>query len=189
MPPFVAVYDACVLYPAPLRSLLMYLALTNLFRARWTNAIHEEWMRSVVRDYPDITQSKVERVRDLMNAAVPDALVIGYEGLIQTLSLPDPDDRHVLAAAIQAGASVIVTRNLADFPADILASHGVEAQHPDDFVVALLDVEPDAVCAAVKAQRESLRNPPKTVEELLAILEAQGLPQFVARLRPFAAVL
>lgn len=84
---------------------------------------------------------------------------------------------------------MIVTRNLADFPVEILAAHGVGAQHPDDFVVALPEAEPDAVCAAVKAQRESLRNPPKTVEELLAILEAQGLPQFVARLRPFAAVL
>lgn len=96
MPPFVAVYDACVLYPAPLRSLLLYLALTGLFRARWTDAIYVEWMRSVVRDCPDITHAMVERVRDLMNTAVPDALVAGYEGLIPTLSLPDPDDRHVL---------------------------------------------------------------------------------------------
>jgi hypothetical protein len=122
-------------------------------------------------------------------AASPDGLVTGYEDLIQSLSLPDPDDRHVLAAAIRTGASVIMTRNLADFPSGILAAHGVEAQHPDDFVVALLDLEPDAVCAAVKAQRESLRNPPKTAEELLATLEAQGLTQAVARLRQFATTL
>lgn len=82
---FTAVYDACMLYPAPLRSLLMYLALTGLIRARWTDAIHEEWMRNVVRDYPDITREKAERVRDLMNAHVRDCLVTGYEDLIPAL--------------------------------------------------------------------------------------------------------
>lgn len=187
--PPVAVYDACVLYPAPLRSLLLYLALTGLFRARWTNAIHEEWMRSVVRDYPDISRVKAERVRDLMNAAVPDALVTGYEDLVPSLTLPDPDDRHVLAAAIRAGANVIVTANLADFPAGVLAGYGIEARHPDAFVARLLDLAPETVCAAIKAQRESLRNPPKTVGEFLITLEAQGLVQSVARLRAFAEVL
>jgi hypothetical protein len=187
--PFIAVYDACVLYPAPLRSLLVYLALAGLFRARWTDAIHEEWMRSVLRDYPDVTRAKAERVRELMNAAVPDCLVTGYENLIPSLSLPDPEDRHVLAAAIRAGASVLVTANLKDFPADVLSAHGIEAMHPDDFVVSLLDLDADAVCAAVRAQRESLRNPPKTAEELLVTLETQGLTQAVARLRAFAAVL
>ena len=113
---FTVIYDACMLYPAPLRSLLMYLALTDLFRARWTNDIHEEWMRSVRKGYPDITQPQAERVRDLMNAHVRDCLVTGYEFLIPRLTLPDPDDRHVLAAAIRAGADLIVTANLSDFP-------------------------------------------------------------------------
>lgn len=117
---FTALYDACVLYPAPLRSLLMYLAMTDLLRARWTDAIHEEWMRNVQNDYPDITRQKAERIRDLMNAHAHDCLVTGYEDLIEALVLPDPNDRHVLAAAIRAGADVIVTSNLADFPAGIL---------------------------------------------------------------------
>jgi hypothetical protein len=60
-----AILDACVLYPAPLRSLLMYLAMTDLFQAKWTDAIHEEWMRNVQTDYPDITRGQLERVRDL----------------------------------------------------------------------------------------------------------------------------
>lgn len=81
--------DACVLYPAPLRSLFMYLAMTDLFRARWTEAIHEEWMRNVQKDYPDISRAKVERVRDLMNAHVRDCLVEGYEALIPSLRLPE----------------------------------------------------------------------------------------------------
>jgi hypothetical protein len=88
---FTAVYDACVLYPAPLRSLLMYLAMTDLFRARWTEAIHEEWMRNVQKDYPDITREKAEHIRDLMDAHVCDCLVTGYEGLIPALTLPDAD--------------------------------------------------------------------------------------------------
>lgn len=124
-----------------------------------------------------------------MNEAVRDCLVTGHEFLIDALALPDPDDRHVLAAAIRAGAGVIVTFNLADFPRETLARFDIEAQHPDDFLVGLLDLAPGAVCSAVKAQRESLRNPPKTAAELLDTLEAQGLTQAVARLRQFATLL
>lgn len=180
------VYDACVLYPAPLRSLLMYLALTDLFRAKWTDAIHEEWMRNVRKDYPDITQAQVERIRDLMNGHVRDCLVTGYEDLIETLELPDPDDRHVLAAAIRAGADVIVTTNLADFPGEVLARYAIEAQHPDEFIMHLLDLAPDLVCSAAKKQRESLKRPPMTVEQYLASLERHGLARTVAALRQFA---
>ena len=120
-----------------------------------------------------------------MNEAVRDCLVSGYEDLIDSLSLPDPDDRHVLAAAIRSGADVIVTYNLKDFPAAPLARFDVEALHPDDFLVSLFDLAPGLVCTAVKRQREGLRNPPKTAEELLATLENQGLTQAVARLRQF----
>ena len=97
------VYDACVLYPAPLRSLLMYLAMTGLYRARWTNDIHEEWMRNVQRDYPDVTRQQAERIRDLMNAHIVDCLVTGYETLIPSLALPDPDaslERQGLAQTV-----------------------------------------------------------------------------------------
>lgn len=186
---FTVIYDACVLYPAPLRSLLMYLALTDLFRARWTNDIHEEWMRSVRKDYSDITQAQVERVRGLMNAHVRDCLVTGYEFLIPTLTLPDPDDRHVLAAAIRVGANLIVTANLADFPESELNKYGIEVQHPDDFIMYLLDLAPQAVCSAAKHQRESLKNPPMSVDEYLASLERQGLAQTVSALRQFAELI
>lgn len=106
------VYDACVLYPAPLRSFLLYLAMTGLYRARWTNDIHEEWMRSVQRDYPDVTRRQAEKIRDLMNAHVADCLVTGYEAIVPSLALPDSDDRHVLAAAICCEADIILTFNL-----------------------------------------------------------------------------
>lgn len=181
-----AVLDACVLYPAPLRSFLMYLAVADVFRAKWTETIHAEWMRSVCHNHPDISQEKVERIRELMNAHVRDCLVTGYEWLIPELHLPDPDDRHVLAAAIHAGAGVIVTANLADFPSDALRPHGIEAQHPDNFILGLLGVDPHGVCEAARRQRESLKNPPLSVEAYLASLERQGIGQTVAALRGFA---
>jgi hypothetical protein len=187
--PVTAVYDANILYPAPLRDLFIRIAQAGLVRARWTETIHEEWMRNVLKDNPHVSAERLARTGTLMNEAVRDCLVTGYEDLIASLSLPDPDDRHVLAAAIRAGADIIVTYNLTDFPAETLARFDIEAQHPDDFLVGLLNVAPGVVCAAVKRQRESLQNPPKTAEELLATLESQGLTQAVARLRQFIDML
>jgi predicted nucleic acid-binding protein len=181
--PITTLYDACVLYPAPLRDLLMWLALTDVFRARWTDAIHEEWMQSLLKDRPDLPRARVERTRDRMNAYVRDCLVTEYEDLIEALTLPDPDDRHVLAAAIRAHADVIVTYNLDDYPRDILQGYRIEAQHPDEFVSRLLDVAPSTVYWAVRQQRENLKNPPRTAEQLLETLERQRLVQTVARLR------
>lgn len=187
--PVTAVYDANVLYPAPLRDLFIRLAQAGLVRARWTEAIHEEWVRNVLADNPSLSAERLTRTRTLMNEAVRDCLVTGYEDLVESLTLPDPDDRHVLAAAIRANAEVIVTFNLKDFPATALASYNIEAQHPDEFLVSLFDAAPGPVCGAVKRQREGLRNPPKTAEELLATLENQGLVQTVSRLRQFADLL
>ena len=187
--PVTAVYDANILYPAPLRDLFIRIAQAGLVRARWTEAIHDEWIRNVIENNPHLSPERLARTRNLMNEAVRDCLVTGFEDLIESLSLPDPDDRHVLAAAIRTGAAVIVTCNLSDFPAETLARFDIEAQHPDDFLVSLLDLAPGAICAAVKCQRESLRNPPKTTQELLDTLESQGLTQTVARLRQFAAML
>src|SRR5215813_13223617 len=121
-----ALFDACVLYPAPLRDLLMWLALTGLFNARWTDQIHDEWIRNVLADRPDLKAEQLERTRLLMNTKVRDCLVTGYDDLIERLTLPDPDDRHVLAAAIRAGADVIVTINLRDFPEPTLAQFSIE---------------------------------------------------------------
>ncbi len=187
--PVTAVYDANVLYPAPLRDLFIRLAHAGLVRARWTEAIHDEWVRNVLKDNPELSPERLARTRSLMNEAVRDCLVTGYEDLIESLTLPDIDDRHVLAAAIRADAEVIVTFNLKDFPAGTLANHDLDAMHPDDFLVSVFDAIPGPVRAAVKRRREGLRNPPKTAEELLATLENQGLIQTVARLRQFVDLL
>lgn len=187
--PVTAMIDANILYPAPLRDLFIRLAQTGLVRARWTEAIHDEWVRNVLKDNPTLSPERLARTRSLMNGAVRDCLVTGYEDLIESLALPDPDDRHVLAAAIRANAEVIITLNLKDFPAGVLAGHSLEAQHPDEFLGSLFDAAPGPVLGTVKRQREGLRNPPKTAAELLVTLECQGLVQTVARLRPFVELL
>ena len=164
MAQFSVIYDACVLYPAPLRDLLMQLALTDLFKARWTDHIHEEWIIALLRrDKYD--RKTLERTRDLMDASVRDAKVFGYESLIDALVLPDPNDRHVLAAAIKAGANAIVTFNLKDFPCDVLANYGIEAIHPDEFIYYQIDLAPAIACGAIKRQRESLKKPPKAKDD------------------------
>src|SRR5579863_5760627 len=139
---FRAFLDANVLYPVSLRNLLMRLTLSRLFQALWSPRVHEEWIRAVLRDRPDLSAAQLHRVRAAMDEQAEDSLVTGYESLIGSLTLPDPDDRHVLAAAIVGGAEVIVTRNLKDFPAESLARYEIEAQHPDEFVRHLIDLAP-----------------------------------------------
>jgi hypothetical protein len=180
---FVVVYDACVLYPAPLRDLLVRLARTGVVRARWSATILDECFSNILEQRPDLSAAQLARTRELMVRAVPDCMVEGFDDLIAGLSLPDLDDRHVLAAAIRAGAQTIVTFNLKDFPAVRLESYGVEAQHPDDFVFDLLDLAPGAVLSAVNAQLAALKTPPQTMGQLLDTLRSQGLAQSVARLR------
>jgi predicted nucleic acid-binding protein len=164
----------------------MRLAMEDLFLARWTRDIHDEWMRNVLADRPDLKPEQLQRTRDLMDSHVHDALIAGYEDMIAGLQLPDPDDRHVLAAAIRARADAIVTFNLSDFPAEQLAPHGIEALHPDEFVILQFDLNAPAVCRAVRMQRAALKRPVQTVEELLDTLSRQQLPETVARLRAYA---
>lgn len=187
--PFTAVYDACVLYPAPLRDFLMGLALTGRFRARWSTLIHAEWTRSLLAARPDIRPEQLDRTVALMNAAVPDALITGYEALAVALDLPDPGDRHVLAAAIRGGASVIVTFNVRDFPPAALDPFGIEAQHPDDFAEYLFNLDPAAVVQAARAQRARLVDPPLDIDRFLDVLRRQGLVQTATSLEAYRAVL
>ena len=186
---FTVIYDACVLYPAPLRDLLMRLALTDLYRARWTDMIHDEWTRNVLKQRPDLKPENLEHTRLLMNTHVRDSLVTGYEYLIPSIELPDIDDRHVVAAAIHGGASLIVTFNLKDFPAEQLKHYNLVAQHPDDYVFDLLDLYPARVCEAAANHRRSLKNPPKTADEYLDTLLKQGLTQTVGLLRKWKVAL
>ncbi|GHU10539.1 PIN domain-containing protein [Betaproteobacteria bacterium] len=177
------IYDACVLYPAPLRDFLMRLALTDLYRTCWTNMIHDEWTRNVLKQRPDLKAEDLERTRSLMNAHARDSLITGFEHLIPSVELPDANDRHVVAAAIHGGASLIVTFNLRDFPPEQLKPHSLAAQHPDDFISGLFDLHATKVCEAASNHRRALKNPPKTADEYLDTLLKQGLTQTVDLLR------
>ena len=181
--PFTVVYDACVLYPAPLRDLLLRLAETGVVRARWTDEILDETFRNIASKRPDIARERLERTRRMMCAAIEDCLVSGHGGLADHLPMPDPDDRHVLAAAIRCSAQTIVTMNLKDFPSRVLGPLNIEAQHPDIFVLDLLDLAPGLVLAVVKAQADALTNPPVALDELLTTLERNGLVRSVAEMR------
>jgi predicted nucleic acid-binding protein len=186
---FTALYDACVLYPAALRSLLMYLALSGLYRARWTEQIHDEWTRNLLQNKPTLSEASLAETRRLMNLHVEGALISDYENLIESLSLPDPNDRHVLAAAIRGRVDVIVTYNTNDFPRDIIEPLGMEVQHPDEFITHLFDLEPESVLAAVRRQRSKLTRPPISAEAFLEHLEQLQLPRTVYLLRPYLKML
>ena len=180
-----AFYDASVLYPAPLRDLLMQLALSDLYSAHWTRDIHDEWIRSVLGNRSDLTSEQLQRTRKLMDNSVRDCLVKNYRTLIPSLDLPDPDDRHVLAAAIVANADVIVTYNLRDFPRENLEIYGIRAQHPNEFLGHLINLAPSVVYSAVAAVRARLRNPPKSTGEYIDTIKQQQLPQTAAALGEF----
>ncbi|WP_065617393.1 PIN domain-containing protein [Pseudomonas moraviensis] len=186
---FTAVYDACVLYPAPLRDFLMWLALSGLYRARWTQEIHHEWKRNLLKNRSDLTLEQLDRTSQLMDLAIPDACIDGYEDLVSGLTLPDENDRNVLAAAIRCGADVIVTFNLKDFPSCHLAPYGIEAQHPDEFVENLFHLDSAAVVAAAQSQRRQLKTPTVEVDKYLGFLQRQGLVESVKALGNYRAIL
>ena len=167
----------------------MWLALSGRFRARWTTLIHDEWTRSLLKNRPDISRQQLDRTVALMDKAMPDAVVTGHEQLISSLTLPDPDDRHVLAAAIRCNASVIVTFNERDFPAKALEPFGIETQHPDDFVEYLFDLDQAAVVSAAQRQRQQLQHPRVDVEEFLEILRRQGLVGTTKTLATYRSIL
>lgn len=185
MTSYTVILDACVLYPAPLRSYLMYLANTGLFRARWTDQIHDEWIRNLIKKNPDLNPASLDRTRQLMNANVPDCLVEGYEPLIAGLTLPDVDDRHVVAAALKGQAEAIITFNLRDFPPSELNPLGLSAIHPDEFLSDMFELNPSFCIKAAQQHRNSLKRPPMSASEFLECLQKQRLPNLVSKLKPF----
>ena len=166
----------------------MRLGQQRAFTPLWSEEILDEFVGAVLRNRKDMPAARLARTRSLMEAAFPHACVQIDASAEVGLELPDPDDRHVLAAAIAGKATAIVTFNLKDFPSAVLAQHGIVALHPDAFVVALLQRDPEAVTRALAAQVASLRNPPMTALELLDFLDRIGLPNATQRLRELMSV-
>lgn len=184
---YTVILDACVMYPAHLRDLLLSLASAGLFHARWSERIQDEWVRNLLLQRPDLKREDLQRTCSLMSKAIPDSLVTGWEPIEQNISgLPDPDDRHVVAAALRGHADAVVTFNLKDFPAEVMDAMQIEVQHPDDFLLNQLDLAPIPALKAIKAMRARLRKPPIEVADLVTMLEKLQLPLSAARLREFS---
>lgn len=182
---FTVFLDACVLYSAPLRDLLLELAVADLYRAKWSDEVLEEWIDSLLENRPDLTRAQLERTRDLMNLHVRDALIEDFHDLINILDLPDKHDRQVLAAAIKGRAELIVTFNLKDFPSEQLHKWEIEAQHPDEFLVHQFHLSQPKFLEVVRTVRRRLINPKMLVADYLDVLRTQGLLATVRAIEPF----
>jgi len=181
-PKLVAVLDACVLYSAPLRDLLLQLAYIKLYQPKWSNEIENEWRRNLQKNRPEL-QGRLDNVILQMKKSFPQADVMDYESLIPSLTLPDANDRHVLAAAIHCEADLIVTFNLKDFPVSRVRKYGIDVLHPDIFVLNVIESDPDLAFGAFKHQVASLKNPPFSEEEILRFIHRSGLVKSAARLK------
>lgn len=171
MPVDTVVLDACVLYPAPIRDLLLHLAVEDLYSPKWSKRIHEEWIRNLLANRPDLEKTKLHRTLKHMDEAFPEAVVKNFSDLEKKLSLPDSDDNHVLAVAVKSRATRIITFNLKDFPAKKLTPHHIKAVHPDSFIVNLIQSDEEKVRKAFLNQVTNLKNPPMTETEVLNVLK------------------
>jgi hypothetical protein len=186
---YTALLEANVLYPAPVRDLLLQLAVTDLYKAKWSVDINREWIESLLANEPPRDRVMLERTRDLMDASARDCLVTGYESLIPSLELPDPDDRHVLAAALVGRCDAIVTSNVKDFPEPIMDRFGIDLKHPDEFLNDHLKLAQGVFCGCVQKIRRRLKDPPYSIDEYLDILTRSGLVATASELRPFSDLL
>ena len=180
---FKATLDACVLYPAPIRDLLLWLADSDLYKPFWTEEIHDEWIKNLLLNRPDLREESLRSAVSAMNEAFPDANTTNYCALIESFELPDKNDRHVLAAAIRSNSDVIVTLNVKDFPEDAIKAYDIEVQDPDFFVSNLIDLNGEAALSAFQKQVYNLKKPPQNAEQILETLENNGLIQSVRKLR------
>ncbi|MFK7933857.1 MAG: PIN domain-containing protein [Saprospiraceae bacterium] len=173
--PIIAVLDACILYPAPLRDLLLYIADASLFQPKWSDQINEEWVRNLLKNRSNLKRKGLDRTVKEMNRAFADANVNPNKEEIEILVLPDLDDRHVLATAIKAKAERIITANLKDFPPTYIQQFKISVQHPDKFIHQLINDYPNEVLIAFRKQVGNLKNPPRTELEVIESLKKCGL--------------
>lgn len=183
---YAAVLDANVLVPSALCDTLLRLAADGFYRPLWSSQILAEVEHAILRIRPDLNPAQVAHRTNAMRAAFLDANVQGWEEVTAGLDLPDPDDRHVLAAAIAGGAQAIVTFNGKDFPAERLAPRGIEARNPDEFLLDQLDLAPSSMLDVLVNQAADLANPPMDLAGLLNNLARCNVPNFVEAARRLA---
>lgn len=170
-----AVLDASVLYSARARDLLLRFASKRLYQAKWTDQIDIEWVTSLIKNRPDLNEKRILRTRDLMRLTILEWEVRGYFNLLDEINLPDPGDRHVVAAAIKCEAQCIVTFNLRDFPESSIKPYGIIAVHPGAFIANFGIRHSLAFRQAIKELVGDLKNPPMSLEEYCLALHNADL--------------
>lgn len=186
---FTVVLDTNVLVGALTRNIILSLAEAGIFRPRWSaQTINDEFVRVFERLYPGQAHIAAKQ-RAAIVAAFPEGTSEVESCIVEGLELPDPGDRHVLAAAIKTKASLIVTDNLKDFPADCLAQHEVEAISADDFIADCIDLAGPEAVAVLRTMRERLKKREFDAEALLVRIEQIGLTQTATLLAPYKALL
>ena len=184
---FRVVLDACVLYPAPVRDLLLTLAGSRLYQPLWSKEIQNEWKRNLLANRPDLSKDQLNWTIGRMNDSFPGADVAGYETYISSITLPDIDDRHFVAAAIKGKADVIVTFNLKDFPVSEIDPLVIKIVHPDNFVLNVVDLDEQTAVQGFKRMINRLKNPPLSDEDVLKALEKSGITKGAIKLKKLLA--
>lgn len=174
-PKFTVVIDACVLYPAPIRDLLLSMASEGLLKPKWSDTIQDEWTRNLLINRKDLNKKQLDSTIQAMNIAFPDSTVENFEELIPSLSLPDENDRHILACAIKCKADLITTFNLKDFPSKMVDKYDIQIQNPDELICNLIDLNEKIACKAFTKMVNRLKNPTKTKSEVIVTLINCGL--------------
>ena len=181
---FSALLDACVLVPVTLTDTLLRTAEDGLYRPVWSARILQEVVVALESVHPKMAHSDAAKKRVMaMNSAFEDASSEPWEALVDSIVLPDPDDRHVVAAALAGRADVLVTHNVKDFPREVLARFDLDVQTPDHFLLNLLDLDPDRVLATLRRQAQATRRPQINAHEVINNLERAGVPEFAAKVR------
>jgi predicted nucleic acid-binding protein len=170
---FTCVLDTCVIYPVWIRDILLWFAHEDLYNPKWSKHIFDEYLDVLKRKGQDDNSRKKAILT--INSAFPDAMVLNYEPLIQSLNLPDKKDRHVLAAAIKTNANLIVTNNIKDFPRDYLSSFGLTAKTPDDFLTDIIDLNHKKSVEAFMQMVMIKKRPAMDEYEVLDMLRNCGL--------------
>ncbi|MCC6726666.1 MAG: PIN domain-containing protein [Saprospiraceae bacterium] len=170
---FTCVLDTNVIFPFEVRDMLLWFAHYELFTPKWSKHIFDEW-EDVMRRH-NVPEEVIAKRLQAPNKAFPDALVTDYEVLIDFLDLPDPKDKHVLAAAIKSNANIIVTNNLKDFPSKLLDTYGLSAKSPDDFLTDIIDLNHEIAASAFRELVLYRRNPDLDEFQVLERLRKNGL--------------
>lgn len=183
---FTAFLDANVLYPAPLRDLLLELAVSDLYQARWSNLVLDEMKSNLLKNRMDLDPERIDRTICLMNSHIRDCLVEIPNEFVEAISdIPDLNDRHVVAGAVLSRCHAIVTWNLKDFPDETLGKYRLEAIDPDTFLENQFHLEPGKFLESVATVRQRLIKSPKTAAQYRSTLIKQGLVKTAAILKDF----